>query len=150
MAVADKDRVLRALEGPLAEFQIEVVDVERTGAQLQVTLDRPGGIDIDAIAVATRQVSEILRGLDILRDQDSLEVSSPGIERPLRTPEHFSRALGSKIAVRLRVELDGQRRFEGTLAEADETGVVVDGHRIAYESIERARTVFEWPEAAKR
>jgi ribosome maturation factor RimP len=83
-------------------------------------------------------------------------VSSPGLERPLRTPAHFTRALGGKISVKAVSGLEGGRRVAGTLVEADDDGILVDldqpageQRRLAYDDIERARTVFEWGPAPK-
>jgi ribosome maturation factor RimP len=80
----------------------------------------------------------------------TLEVSSPGLERRLRTPDHFVRAIGSEVTVKTRTEVDGERRFRGTLVAADEAGVTLRladdaGDRsLAYDQIEKARTVFDW------
>jgi ribosome maturation factor RimP len=81
----------------------------------------------------------------------TLEVSSPGLERPLRTPRHFVRAIGEVVAVRTVPGHEGERRVQGQIISADENGFVLsgeglgpDGLRYRYEDIERARTVFEW------
>jgi ribosome maturation factor RimP len=62
----------------------------------------------------------------------------------LRTPAHFRRFIGAAVAVRTTPQAEGERRIEGVLTEADEDGIVVDGRRLAYREIDRARTVFEW------
>ena len=79
----------------------------------------------------------------------TLEVSSPGVERPLRTPEHFRRFVGTSVAVKTRPDVEGDRRLEGTLEAADDEGVVVAGRRLAYDDIEKARTVFVWEPAER-
>jgi ribosome maturation factor RimP len=139
------ERVRSAVEPPLSASGFEVVDVERQGGVLRVTVDRPGGIDMDGVTEATRLVNEILDREDLLGAQSSLEVSSPGVERPLRTPEHFRRFVGTEVAVKLRPGTDGDRRVAGVLEAADDEGVVVAGRRLAYADIEKARTVFVWP-----
>lgn len=149
MADQERSRVLAALDVPAAAHGVEIVDVERRGAELRVTVDRPEGIDLDSLTAVTRTVTEALRSSGLLADADSLEVSSPGIERPLRTPAHYARAVGSKVAIRTLAAVDGERRFEGRLELSDDSGVVVDGRRFEYSDIERARTVFEWPATAK-
>jgi ribosome maturation factor RimP len=95
----------------------------------------------------------------------TLEVSSPGVERPLRRPRDFARAVGETVTVRTRSGGEGERRFTGRLTSADEEGFVLDdvspsvpadaasgrdttGCRFSYEEIERARTVFEWGASA--
>ena len=143
-------RVRAAVEPPLSASGFEVVDVERQGTVLRVTVDRPGGIDLDGVTEATRLVNEVLDRDDLMGEKTSLEVSSPGVERPLRTPEHFRRVVGTEVAVKLRPGTDGERRVAGALEEADEEGVVVAGRRLAYGDIEKARTVFVWPSQPKK
>ncbi|HWC10362.1 MAG TPA: ribosome maturation factor RimP [Acidimicrobiales bacterium] len=143
------DRVRAVVEAPLATSELELVDVEHTGNLLRVTVDRPGGVDLDTISEASRLVSEALDRTDVVPGRYVLEVSSPGVERPLRTPEHFHRFVGTTVAVRTRAGTDGDRRVEGELEGADDEGVVVAGRRLAYGEIERARTVFVWEPAAK-
>ena len=142
------ERVRSVLETPLAAAGFEVVDVERQGPVLRVTVDLlvgPGGIDLDGVTEATRLVNELLDDHDLMGDKTGLEVSSPGIERPLRTPEHFKRFVGTEVAVKARAGTGGERRVSGVLEAADEEGVLVAGRRLAYVDIERARTVFVWP-----
>ena len=149
------DRVRAVVEQPLSEAGFEVVDVERKGPVLAVTVDllvgsdkhrdRPEGIDIEAVTEATRLVNTLLDDNDLLGAQTTLEVSSPGVERPLRTPEHFRRFVGTEVAVKLRPGTEGERRLSGPLEAADDEGVVVGGRRLAYADIDKARTVFVWP-----
>ena len=149
------ERVRAAVEPPLSQRGFEVVDVERQGNVLRVTVDllvgpdgkvdKPGGIDLEAVTEATRLVNEVLDLHDLVEARTTLEVSSPGIERPLRTPEHFQRFVGTEVAVKVRPGTEGDRRLAGVLEAADDEGVVVAGRRLAYADIERARTVFVWP-----
>jgi ribosome maturation factor RimP len=129
----------------LAAEGLEVVDVELAGATLRVTVDRPeGGIDLDAVAEATRVVSDLLDRHDPIPGRYTLEVSSPGLERTLRTPEHFRRFVGTTVSVKTVPGAEGDRRLQGRLDAADDDGVELEGRRIPYAQIERARTVFEW------
>ena len=91
------------------------------------TVERSDGtsIDIDAIAEATRIVSRELDVHDPIPSRYTLEVSSPGLERPLRTPAHFLRAVGQQVAVRTNPGVEGDRRVTGLLTTADDTGIVV-------------------------
>jgi ribosome maturation factor RimP len=139
------ERVRAVVEQPLSEAGFEVVDVERKGPVLAVTVDRPQGIDLEAVTEATRLVNTLLDTNDLLGAQTTLEVSSPGIERPLRTPAHFRRFVGTEVAVKLRPGAEGERRLSGPLEAADDEGVVVGGRRLAYADIDKARTVFVWP-----
>jgi ribosome maturation factor RimP len=81
----------------------------------------------------------------------TLEVSSPGVERPLRTARHFERAVGETVTIRTTTGSQGDRRVTGRVAAADADGFVLDGEnlpeggrRFSYDEVERARTVFEW------
>ena len=151
MAEGDAETLYGALAPVVAALGLELVDVELTGATVRVTVDRDGGVDLDALAAANRVVSGTLDGIDPMPGGYTLEVSSPGLERRLRRPAHFARALGETVSVRLLPGSGAVRRLRGRLAEADEHGVRVEGPEvpggsahIEYGTIERARTVFEW------
>jgi len=146
---------------PILEARgLDLVDVELHGAQLTVFVDREGGVGLDELGDATRDVSAALDVIDPLPGRYTLSVSSPGLERRLRTPAHFARAVGQKVTVRVDAGTSDVRRITGTLDATDETGCTLVGPevpggevRIGYDQIERARTVFEWgpkPRAAKR
>ena len=130
---------------------LELVDVELKSGVLQVTVDREGGVDLEALTDANRAVSAVLDDLDPIPGRYSLEVSSPGIERPLRTPAHFAKAVGATVSVKTRPQVPGERRLRGTLVGSDEDGftLAVDGSgdepvRLAYADVDRVRTVFVW------
>jgi ribosome maturation factor RimP len=143
------ERVRSVVGGPLSDHGFELVDVERQGPVLRVTIDRDGGVDLNAITEATRLVNDLLDGNDLIGDTSGLEVSSPGVERPLRTPAHFRRFVGTEVAVKAKPGVEGERRLAGILEAADDDGVVVAGRRLAYADIERARTVFVWPASGR-
>ncbi|MGB7053440.1 MAG: ribosome maturation factor RimP [Acidimicrobiales bacterium] len=150
-----EEELFIALRPVVESVGLELVDVERRGAVLAVTVDRPGGADLDALTDANRAVSRALDELDPIPGRYSLEVSSPGLERPLRTPAHFARAVGETITVKTRPQVPGERRRRGRLAAADDKGFELDEEpaedasdggtvRFLYSDIDRARTVFEW------
>lgn len=143
------DRVRALVEPALVPAGVEVVDVAFAGHTLKVLVDRPGGVDLEVVANATRVVSDLLDQHDPVPGQYTLEVSSPGVERPLRTPEHFRRFVGSRVAVRTVPGVAGDRRIEDVLVAADDEGIVVGERALAYTDIERARTVFTWGQAPK-
>src|ERR671919_1221587 len=156
MSVADRvrDLVLPLLD----DHQLDLYDVELQGPVLRVVVKNPPGrsegLDLDVLADATRAVSRALDDADPIPGRYTLEVTSPGLERTLRRPEHFERAVGETVKIRTVAGVDDERRVEGQLVAADETGITVrtgvadDGtaseRRLAYGDIERARTVFEW------
>jgi ribosome maturation factor RimP len=147
------DAVRAIVEPLLADQGAELVDLEHPGPVLRVVVDRPGGIDLDGLSSLTKRVSRALDEHDPIAGRYTLEVSSPGLERPLRTPAHYRRALGAKVAIKT-VPGQAERRLSGVLTAADDDSVVLrldpapaDGEperRVAYADIERARTVFEW------
>ena len=162
MSVADR---VRDLVLPLLDDRdLDLYDVEMQGPVLRVVVDSPpgsgGGLDLDALADATRAVSRALDEADPITGRYTLEVTSPGLERTLRRPEHFERAVGETVKIRTVDGVSDERRVEGQLVSADDSGVVVrtgaaeDGtaveQRLAYDDIERARTVFEWGPATPR
>jgi len=143
------DRV-REIVVPLVEAaELDLYDLDLAGSVLQVLVDRPGGADIGAVSRLARVISRALDEHDPIDGNYALEVSTPGLERPLRTPDHYTRAIGSSVKLKTKPGSDGERRVEGTIAEADDTSVTVqdaDGerHTVRYDDIERARTTFEW------
>src|SRR5579884_358504 len=143
------EQVRELVEPVVAASGLEVVDVEVRKGLVRLSVDRPGGVDLDAISAVTPDVSAVLDAHDPVPGHYELEVSSPGLERPLRTPEHFRRFVGSTVSIRTQPGVEGERRLQGTLVSADDEAVVVspvtgDARRVAYTEIERARTVFEW------
>ena len=155
--MTDQTDLAGALSPVVEARGLELVDVEVHGAQLTVFVDREGGVGLDELGEATKDVSAPLDRIDPIPGRYTLTVSSPGLERRLRTPAHFARAVGETVTVRVDAGTADVRRLTGTLAAADETGVTLSGAdvpdgelRISYDQIERARTVFEWGPAPRR
>ncbi len=143
--VYDKERTLgheiseqveQALPG------VEVLAVELTGPErFTVFIDRAEGVDHALCEEVTRVLWEYLR-------QYSVDVSSPGLERPLRKPQHFRRFVGRRVALRTERELDGRKKFRGTVVAADGEALALavgDGERmdIPYEQIVRGNLIDE-------
>lgn len=143
------ERVREIVEPLLARQSLALYDIELSGSQLRITVTGPDGVDLDAIAHATRSISVALDEHDPIPSRYTLEVSSPGLERPLRTPAHFAGAVGTVVSVKTHAEVDGQRRIKGELTAADDDGITVGDHTLRYDDIEKARTVFEWGPAPK-
>ena len=138
---------------------LELVDVELSGATVRVTVDRDGGVDLDALADANRAVSRALDRLDPISGRYTLEVSSPGLERRLRQPPHFARCIGQRVAVKTAEPVLGSRRLEGTLVGANDSEIelLVDAEgegaqtvRLPLGSVVRAHTVFSWGPPPRR
>jgi ribosome maturation factor RimP len=164
---AKLQQIADAVAPVIAELGLSLYDVELSGSgrarNLRVMIDRPTGIDLEAIAAATEAVSPVLdqTAVDrVLSGPYSLEVSSPGLERPLRTPAHFARAVGETISVKAAAsnidapaEGDEARvarsRVRGVVQSAGDDSFTLladDGteHTISYAEVVQARTVFEW------
>src|SRR5262245_7088018 len=132
-------RVLRITVSPGSDSS---ADSDTTGA------DSSGrGLDLDAVTRATQAISPVIDDAPGLSGPYLLEVSSPGIERTLRRPDHFHGARSEQVAIKFRTE-SGPRRVHGELFDADDTHCVVDVQgehvTIPYGDVTSARTVFEW------
>lgn len=133
-------------------------DVELGGGPgrqlLRVFVEGPDGVDLDTVAEVAEEIS---RGLDLkdpLPARYTLEVSSPGLERTLKRPEHFAASIGRSVVVKTTEVLVGNsHRIEGTIAEAnDDTVRVAVGTEVVVvplDKIKQARTVFEWEKASR-
>jgi ribosome maturation factor RimP len=155
--VPEQDRIAAAIEPVLASIGLELFDVKLTAAgrtrTLQVIVDREGGVDLDTITAASERISPVLDADAELRGPYALEVSSPGLERPLRRPDHFRRAVGETVTVKARGPEGAVERRRGQLLEVDDDGIVVDTgtgvERVRYDDVVQARTVFEFGPAPK-
>lgn len=126
----------------------ELVAVEMSGGDtsiVRVYIDTPNGVTVDDCAKASRQFSAILDVEDPISNRYTLEVSSPGLDRPLAKPDHFKQVVGSGVKIKMTTLVNGRRRFTGELVEAtDEFAVVeVDGEQteLPYDEMDRARLV---------
>ncbi len=127
---------------------VDLYDVEQAGPILRVLVEKAGGIDVEVLGQLSHAVSAALDEADPIPGRYTLEVSSPGLERPLRVPRHFTAAVGQRVKLRTVARQDGPRRLEGELVAADDENatIEVDGERhvVPLAQIERARTVFVW------
>ncbi|HVW33322.1 MAG TPA: ribosome maturation factor RimP [Acidimicrobiia bacterium] len=155
--MADQSAVWVAAEPVLSSLGLELVDVEFEGSgrarTLRLSIDREGGVDLDTLAEANGPVSDALDAVDAVSGPYNLELSSPGVERPLRRPSDFRRFIGTPVSVKSHEPIAGARRHRGLLVVADDEGIglEVDGQarRFPYDAIASARTVFEWGPAPK-
>jgi ribosome maturation factor RimP len=153
--VANTAERLGRLVAPVAQdLDLTVYDVEEAGGTLRVLLDRPGGIDVDALTTATRRISAAMDDDGTFPAAATLEVSSPGLERKLRTPAHFAGAVGDRVKVKLRAGVEGDRRITGTLSAADDHSITITpeddpARTVALDDVESAHTEFVWGPAPK-
>lgn len=147
------EQVEKVVAPTCVSLGVELYDLQVTPGVVRVTVERHSGIDLDTVAAVARSLSDALdKSADApTLDSYELEVTTPGLERALRRPDHFARVLGRVIAVRTRPGTPGQRRVEGRLAAVDEDAIVVEAEgaprTLAYGEIERAHAVFDWRSA---
>jgi ribosome maturation factor RimP len=135
------------LETTLSGLGYELADLERSGKGklLRVFIDKPGGINVDDCVAVSHHLSRVLPVENV--NYDRLEVSSPGLDRPLRKERDFMRFAGQKARVKLRVPMAGQRNFVGVLGAVGEGQVALDveGKTVVFDlsNLDRARLVPE-------
>ena len=114
----------------IEEYGFELVDVEyvKEGSTwyLRAYIDKPGGISIDDCEAVSRRLSDILDEKDYIDEAYILEVSSPGLGRPLRKEKDFKRSLGEEVEIRTYRMIEKQKEFTGTLKEYDENTVTIE------------------------
>jgi ribosome maturation factor RimP len=152
------ERARRTLEPVLVRDGYELVDVEwvRGGGRftLRVLIDRPGGVNIDDCQLVSRTIEPILDVEDFIEPAYDLEVSSPGLDRPLRTPEHFARHAGQRIQVKAYGPVAGtapgspaRKSWTGALRGFSDGAVLVDVdgvlHRIPHDQIAKAHLEYD-------
>lgn len=146
---------VRALIDPLLDdLNVDLYDLEFTGGRLKVTVDTPEGIDSGLLYLTTRAISREMDETDPIPGGYTLEISSPGLERKLRVPEHFTKAVGEDVSMKVSPDFREQRRFKGRITAADATSVTVEPVNDAGETmsplvvpltkIQKATTIFEW------
>jgi ribosome maturation factor RimP len=130
----------------VAGMGYELVDLQAStgGRLLRLFIDKPGGVGVEDCAAVSRQLTRVLEVEGV--DYERLEVSSPGLDRPLRKPADFARFAGQKAEVRMRTaDAGGRRRFVGVLrgAEGDRVRLDLDGQTVALPigDIDRAKLV---------
>ncbi|WP_414672157.1 ribosome maturation factor RimP [Lentibacillus sp.] len=141
----------KLVEPILEERGLDLVDVEyvKEGKNwfLRVYIDKEGGVDIDECGIVSEQLGEKLDERDPINGAYFLEVSSPGVERPLKSKADFEKNVGSNVYIKLYEPINGEKEYEGILTEfTDETAIVVyrvktreKQAEIPYEKIAKAR-----------
>ena len=143
-----ENRVRELVEPVVIDLGFELVDAEFVQAHggwvLRLYIDKPGGITIDEITRVSREASTLLDVEDFMPGRYSLEVSSPGLERPLVKPEHFLAAIGKSARIKTRAPIDGRKNFKGTIEACAEGSVTLKDtedniYEIELEDIDKAR-----------
>ena len=123
MDTAVHDRLIARFEPELQGLGYELVEVEFApgpgGGTLRFYIDTPDGIDAEDCARVSHALLDSIEADDPLPGEYSIEVSSPGLDRVLRTPEHFARFVDNRVKVELAVPREGRKRYTGMLRRAD-------------------------------
>jgi ribosome maturation factor RimP len=146
------DKLMAIIEPAVSALGFELLGVEYMPqgrhSLLRIYIDHEDGITVDDCGDVSHQVSAVLDVEDPIRGEYTLEVSSPGLDRPLFTLAHYERYSGNQAEIRLHAPLHGRRKFKGRLqgVEDDEVIIEVDGeeYRLAIGNIEKAHLVHEW------
>jgi len=154
----DIKKVAQLVEPVLDEMGFELVDIEYLSEHgrmvLRVYADKEGGITLDDCASVSRQIGDLIDVKGIVRHGYVLEVSSPGLNRPLKKENDFLRAVGEKIKIKMIVPVKGRRRFTGYLRKFEESTIYieVDNNLIALprQDVEKANIVYEFDRSFKR
>ena len=124
-----EQKLLEAMEPQAEQNGVEIVSVEVMGSKksptVRVYIDADGGISFDELASAQMWINQIMDDIDPFPGAYTLEVSSPGIDRPLRTLEHFSRFIGETAVVKTIDPIEGKSSFTGTIEDVVEGSVVL-------------------------
>jgi len=143
-----------ATDEGLELVEIELRSEQRIGRVLRVYLDRldkrdeEESPDIDELSRVSRQLSDLLDVYDVVPGAYTLEVSSPGVDRPLRKPEHFARYIGKRVEVRALEMIEGRKKFSGILRGSTSEGITVSQDDrevfIPFRLIARAKYSHDW------
>ncbi|AEF94352.1 Ribosome maturation factor rimP [Desulfotomaculum nigrificans CO-1-SRB] len=124
------EKVTAAIEPIVEESKLELVNVEyvKEGGNwyLRVFIDKPGGVDLDDCQMLSEKLDKLLDELDPIPQAYFLEVSSPGIERPLKKPEDFERFMGHLVNITTYTPIDGAKSFTGKLQGYTEAGIEIE------------------------
>ena len=142
-----RERLIALIEPLLARLGYELVELEysagRAHALLRVFIDRESGVALDDCAQVSREISALLDVEDPIPSAYTLEVSSPGFDRVLRTQAHFGRFVGSRVFIELKEPRAGRRRYTGKLLTVDDAGIALEVDReqvsVAFAEIGKAR-----------
>ena len=152
MQVKEVEALITALVEPiLADTEMTLVDVEYVREKdwyLRIFIDKPGGVEIDDCQLVSEQLTAVLDAKDPIPDKYFLEVSSPGIERVLRTDAHIEAFTGAEVEAKLFAPVDGKKTLRGILGGIEDGRVILTvgdtEYRIEHAKISRLTTVFDF------
>ncbi len=142
-------QVTDLVESLLSGSKYFLYDVEKNGGNIKITVNAEGGVNLDELASINRQILNVLDEDDPIASNYTLEVSSPGLERKLRTEGHFHGAKGETVGIKLMPHVEGERRFKGRLDSVMQDSIVLVAEsgvksEISLRDIAKATTIFQW------
>ena len=140
------------IEPVLEEMDVELVDMEYLSEHgrwvLRIYVDQEGGINLDGCARVSREIGDLIDVKEIIQHEYVLEVSSPGLNRPLKKEKDFLRSVGNKVKVRMVAPVEGRRNFTGYLRDYRDGMLFVDVKDILVSlprtDVEKANLVYEF------
>ena len=133
MADTVTEKVKTLAEPVLEDLGLELFDVqyrrEQSGWVLRLVIDRPEGVTLDDCVAASREIGQILDIEDFIEQKYNLEVSSPGLDRPLRTLDDFQRFAGRRAKIKTSEPVDGERVFTGKIRRVEEDMIILEADR---------------------
>ena len=147
MTVTLRERLIALIEPVLVRLGYELVELEyaagRSQAVVRIFIDKPAGITVEDCEQVSREVAALLDVDDPIPTAYTLEVSSPGFDRVLRTAAHFERFVGSRVFIELKAPRAGRRRYTGMLQAVSATGIEIEVDKqkveIPFDEIGKAR-----------
>lgn len=154
MVLTILEKVRELAEPVIKELNLELVDIEffPQGARtiIRIIIDKETGVTLDDCTKVSREIGYLLDIKDFFPHSYHLEVSSPGLERPLKTLRDFAKFVGHKVSIKTSELFDGKRNFRGTLKQVQNGTVLLemDGKlwELPFERIRQAKSVYEFPE----
>ena len=145
-------QVSELIEPILNEMRFELIDVEYLSDRgrwvLRIYIDKDVGVTLDDCARVSRELGDLIDIKNIIEHEYVLEVSSPGLNRPLKKETDFIRVIGKKIKIKTRMPVDGRRNFTGVLKDFKEQKLALDSEgglvTLAWSDIEKANLVYEF------
>jgi ribosome maturation factor RimP len=151
------EEIRKAIVSVLRSIELELFDLEYLGNSrqgiLRVTIDKPGGVRLDDCERASRNIGPLLDVYDPIDHRYTLEVTSPGLDRPLRNLGEFNREIGKRVAIKTRNPIHSQKVFSGRLISVEENGniTILEEERnrsvqttISYDNVLAANLEVEW------
>ena len=147
-----RDRVFSLIEPVLEDIGFELVEVEYLSMHgrwiLRLYIDREGGVTIDDCVDVSRELGDLIEIKEVIDHEYVLEVSSPGLNRPLRREKDFIRAIGSRIKLKMTHDLNGQKNFTGSLKDFKNRTIYLETGgkmiELPFDNVEKSNLIFDF------